>query len=98
MSQNVLRANNLIETIIDDNCGISKFYAIATTLCDELNVVFLNQADDGESINWDFRYKKNLLTLHFDVYGGVSIIQEVQKGGNTELAHELGEWLHSRVF
>ena len=43
MSHNVLRANNLIETIIDDNCGISKFYAIATTLCDELNIVFLNQ-------------------------------------------------------
>jgi hypothetical protein len=98
MNENVLRANNVRETIIDDNCGISKFYAIATTLCDELDVAFLNQVDDGESINWEFRYKKSYLTLHFDVYGGVSIIQNEQKGSHYEIAKELSDWLHSRAY
>jgi hypothetical protein len=96
MSYNVLRAKNVTETIIDDNCGISKFYSIATALSDELNVVFLNQVDNGESIDWDFNYQKNTLTLHFDVYGGVSI---VQNGGTPQqVTNELSNWLHSRVY
>lgn len=98
MSYNVLRANNAMETIIDDNCGISKFYAIATTLCDELHVTFLDQADDGESIAWDFVYQNTSLTLHFDVYGGVSVIQNEEMNGRYTVGKELGEWLHSRAY
>ena len=35
------------EAVIDDNCGISKFYAIANTLAEHLQVQFMNQVDDA---------------------------------------------------
>lgn len=62
-----------IEAVIDDNCGISKFYSIAGTLTDELKVKFINQVDDAHTLNWDFKYKKYLLTLSYSIFNGVSI-------------------------
>ncbi|MBA2249453.1 MAG: hypothetical protein H0W12_04600 [Chitinophagaceae bacterium] len=61
------------EAVIDDNCGISKFYLIADTLTDDLKVIFTNQVDNVETLDWDFRYKDNYLTLHYNVFNGVSI-------------------------
>ena len=61
------------EAVIDDNCGISKFYAIANTLADHLKVTFLNQIDDADTLDWDFKYKNQFLTLHYNIYSGVSI-------------------------
>ena len=43
------------EAVIDDNCGISKFYAIANTLAEQLHVDFLNQVDDADTLDWDFK-------------------------------------------
>src|SRR6185437_2874801 len=65
--------NGNTQAIIDDNCGISKFYAIATALTKQLQVTFLNQVDDSENLNWDFSYKNQLLTLHYSTFEGVSI-------------------------
>lgn len=62
------------EAVIDDNCGISKFYSIAGALSDELKVNFINQVDDADSLSWDFKYKKHLLTLHYNIFNGVSIL------------------------
>jgi hypothetical protein len=64
------------EAVIDDNCGISKFYAIAGTLTDELKISFLNQVDDSETLDWDFRYKNQFLTLHYNIFNGVSILPQ----------------------
>lgn len=61
------------EAVIDDNCGVSKFYAIAQTLSDDLNVTFINQVDDAESLEWDFLFNEQFLTLHYNIYAGVSI-------------------------
>lgn len=63
-----------IEAVIDDNCGISKFYSIAGTLSNELKVKFINQVDDADSLNWDFKYKRKLLTLTYSIFNGVSIL------------------------
>ena len=68
------------EAVIDDNCGISKFYLIADTLADELNVRFLNQVDDAETLDWDFQYKSHYLTLHYNIFNGVSIFPQSHKG------------------
>ncbi|MEY2916486.1 MAG: hypothetical protein RIS73_200 [Bacteroidota bacterium] len=87
--------NGATEAVIDDNCGISKFYAIATTLSEELQVKFLNQIDDAESLDWDFQYKDNFLTLHYSIFNGVSILPQhlksVKKDSNAvmEVAHYL---------
>jgi hypothetical protein len=62
------------EAVIDDNCGVSKFYSIADTLKDGLNVKFINQVDGTETLDWDFRYKDHFLTLHYNTFNGVSIL------------------------
>lgn len=64
------------EAVIDDNCGISKFYSIAGTLADNLKVTFLNQVDDAETLDWDFKYKNIFLTLHYNIFNGVSILPQ----------------------
>lgn len=64
------------QAVIDDNCGISKFYAIAHTLSEELQVIFLNQVDDSETLDWDFKFKGQLLTLHYNIFEGVSIFPQ----------------------
>ena len=66
------------EAVIDDNCGISKFYAIANTLAEDLQVQFLNQIDDADTLDWDFKYKEQFLTLHYNIFNGVSIYPQQQ--------------------
>ncbi|MEO9005333.1 MAG: hypothetical protein ABI288_11380 [Ginsengibacter sp.] len=68
------------EAVIDDNCGISKFYSIAGTLSDHLKIKFLNQVDDAETLDWDFKYKNILLTLRYNIFNGVSIIPNRTSG------------------
>lgn len=83
------------EAVIDDNCGISKFYAIAAALASGLEVSFLNQVDETENLDWDFHYKTHLLTLHYNIFNGVSIfpqhMNKVQQENNAvmEIAHFL---------
>lgn len=88
------------EAVIDDNCGISKFYAIANTLADDLQVKFLNQVDDAESLDWDFQYRGQFLTLHYNIFNGVSIypqqIKNVVKDNNAVM--EVAHFLEHRVY
>lgn len=62
------------EAVIDDNCGISKFYSIASTLSKEFKIKFINQIDDADMLSWDFKYKKLYLTLQYSIFNGVSIL------------------------
>lgn len=64
------------EAVIDDNCGITKFYAIANTLAEQLQVQFMNQVDDADTLDWDFKYKEQFLTLHYNIFNGVSIFPQ----------------------
>ncbi|MEO6583868.1 MAG: hypothetical protein ABIO05_06065 [Ferruginibacter sp.] len=83
------------EAVIDDNCGITKFYAIANTLTEHLKIKFLNKIDDAESLDWNFKYKEHLLTLHYNIFNGVSIFpqerisQQKDNSAVTEVAHFL---------
>lgn len=88
------------EAVIDDNCGISKFYLIADTLADELHVKFLNQVDDAETLDWDFKYKNLLLTLHYNIFNGVSILPLSNKGVKKEskAVKEIATFLESRAY
>ena len=67
------------EAVIDDNCGISKFYEIAETLTNELKVSFLNKVNSQDTLTWDFNYKNQLLTLHYNVFNGVSLFPQHMK-------------------
>ena len=88
------------EAVIDDNCGISKFYSIAGTLSDELKIKFINQVDDADTLNWDFKYKRKLLTLTYSIFNGVSILSaDLQNTPNVNKAVEdLAQLLVQRAF
>ena len=88
------------EAVIDDNCGISKFYAIANILADDLQVRFLNQVDDAESLDWDFRYHGQFLTLHYNIFNGVSIYpQQLKvKAKDNNAVMEVAHFLEHRYF
>lgn len=62
------------EAIIDENCGFDKFYGVAGLLADKLQVQFTNKIDDLDTSYWDFNYNGHKLTLHYNIYGGVSIL------------------------
>ncbi|MBX3254814.1 MAG: DUF3630 family protein [Chitinophagaceae bacterium] len=62
-----------IEAVIDENCGFEKFYGIAGLLTDKLQVNFTNKIDDLDTSYWDFNFKGQKLTLHYNIYDGVSI-------------------------
>ena len=88
------------EAVIDDNCGISKFYLIADTLAGELNVTFLNQVDDADTLDWDFKYKNHFLTLHYNIFNGVSILPQgsdgTEKGNNAVI--EVARFLERMAY
>ena len=65
------------EVVIDDNCGISKFYQIASILTEQLKVNFLSQLDDSDTLDWDFKYKNTKLILHYNIFSGVSIFPQL---------------------
>ena len=61
------------EAVIDDDCGLKRFYEVADILSDDLDIKFLAKLDDFDSLVWDFNYKGHTLTLHYNIYTGISI-------------------------
>ena len=61
------------EAVIDDDCGLKRFYEVANILSDELKINFLNKLDDFDSLMWEFTYRGHALTLHYNIYTGISI-------------------------
>lgn len=88
------------EAVIDDNCGISKFYSIAGTLTDELKVKFINQVDDADILSWDFKYKKHFLTLQYSIFNGVSILPQPVKNASAadDAVCEIAKMLVSKAY
>ncbi len=88
------------EAVIDDNCGISKFYAVANALAEELQVQFMNQVDDADTLDWDFKYKEQFLTLHYNIFNGVSIYpqQTENKKNRNKLVMEVANFLERKAF
>jgi hypothetical protein len=87
------------EAVIDDNCGLSKFYSIAGTLADNLKVKFINQVDDADTLDWDFKYKKYFLTLHYHIFNGVSILPQINGGQKANKAvEEVADFLVKNAY
>ena len=100
MSYELRTQTGATEAVIDDNCGISKFYAIANTLAEQLQVVFLNQVDDSDTLDWDFKYKGEYLTLHYNIFNGVSIFpQHVNsKKNDNKAVMAVAHFLKRQIF
>ena len=100
MCYELKNSNGSTEAVIDDNCGISKFYAIANTLAKDLKVNFRNQVDDAETLDWDFQYRGHFLTLHYNIFNGVSIYPQQKKNvfANNNLVMEVAHFLEHRAY
>ena len=64
------------EAIIDDDCGLKRFYEVANILSDDLEIRFTNKEDDFDTLTWDFLYNGHILTLHYNIFNGVSILPQ----------------------
>lgn len=60
------------EVIIADDGNLSLFYHVAGVIND-LRIKFVKKEDEFDSINWDFKYKGHNLTLHYNIYNGISM-------------------------
>lgn len=92
--------NGGTEAVIDDNCGINTFYAIANTLAEDLQIQFMNQIDDAETLDWDFKYKDQFLTLHYNIFNGVSILPctQTKKKNSNHAVMEVANFLQRYTF
>jgi len=69
-----LRTNlGCTEAVIADDGGLKRFYQVADILSEDLKVKFSNKEDDFDTIDWEFRFKGYNLTLHYNIYNGISI-------------------------
>ncbi len=69
-----LRTNlGCTEAVIADDGGLKCFYQVADILSEDLKVKFSNKEDDFDTIDWEFRFKGHNLTLHYNIYNGISI-------------------------
>ena len=100
MKPKIKTENGWLEVIIDDNCEYNKFYAVAEILENQFGLKFIHKLNDFDDIYWDFNYKNNLLTLHFNVYLGLSIFPRAFKEAlkeNNEAAFELVSKLYLQL-
>ena len=69
-----LRTNlGCTEAVIADDGGLKQFYQVADILSRDFNVNFSHKEDDFDTIDWEFKFKGHSLTLHYNIYNGISI-------------------------
>jgi hypothetical protein len=89
------------EAVIDDDCGLKRFYEVANILSDDLSINFTSKMDDFDSLMWDFTYKGLALTLHYNIYTGISVyprkfMNAVKK--ENEAVIEVAQFLESKLL
>jgi ABC-type tungstate transport system permease subunit len=96
MSYQLQTTLGTLEAVIDDNCGLKKFYSIANVMAKELKVKFIGKEDDSATVDWHFKYKGHPLTLQHNIYNGVSIF--TKEGKANKAITELAKFLQGKVF
>lgn len=85
-----------IEAVIDDNCGMTKFFNIADTLTRDCKIKFTAKEDNSDTLDWFFTYKGHGLKLHYNIYNGVSICDSSSK--DNKAVAELALILKKKFF
>jgi len=89
------------EAVIDDDCGLKRFYEVANILSDDLDIKFTQKTDEFDSLMWDFLYKGHILTLHYNIYTGISIyprkFREAPRKDNDAVV-EVAKFLESKLL
>ncbi|TDH23343.1 hypothetical protein EXU57_17890 [Segetibacter sp. 3557_3] len=96
MSYQLTKSSGVVEAVIDDNCGMKKFYSIANLLSTELRVKFTAKSDEFHSTDWTFLYKGHPLKLHYNIYNGVSISPDNSRAN--AVVKELATILEKKYF
>ena len=100
MSINIKTDKGWTEVVIDDNCGYEKFYQAAELLKKDLQIEFFLKLNDFDSLYWDFKYKGSELTLHYNIYMGISVFPKVfalASDDDNEKVIEIGEFLFEKL-
>lgn len=89
------------EAIIDDDCGFKRFYEVADILSADLHLQFTSKEEDLDTLYWNFLYKGFPLTLHYNIYTGVSIfpfkIKKALRKENDAVV-EVASYLENRLL
>ncbi|MCS3799844.1 DUF3630 family protein [Niastella sp. OAS944] len=89
------------EAIIDDDCGLKRFYEVANILLDDLKIRFTNKQDDFDTLTWNFTYRGHMLTLYYNIYTGISIyphkFKEAARKDNDAVI-EVAQFLESKLL
>lgn len=96
MSYQLTTSMGSVEAVIDDNCGLTKFNSIANMLKRELKVKFSGKKAETDTVDWHFKYKGHPLTLHYNIYNGVSIFTANRK--DNDAVNELAKYVVSRAY
>ena len=61
------------EAVISDDGSLKQFYHVADVLSRDFKVSFSHKEDDFDTIDWEFRFKGHNMTLHYNIYNGISL-------------------------
>lgn len=89
------------EAIIDDDCGPARFYEVATMLTNDLHIRFLTKIQNADSLLWEFDFKEQAMSLHYNVYTGISVFQQCMtdiKKKEQPAVVEVAEFLESKLM
>lgn len=89
------------EAVIDDDGGLKRFYQVADILSGDLQIKFSNKEDDFDTIDWEFRFKGHNLTLHYNIYNGISIFPTKTRDAlnkDNKAVVELANVLETKLF
>ncbi|HEX5652641.1 MAG TPA: DUF3630 family protein [Chitinophagaceae bacterium] len=97
-----LRTNlGCTEVVIADDGGLKQFYQVADIISEELKIKFSNKEDDFDTIDWEFKFKGHLLTLHYNIYNGITIFPTKTRDAlhkDNKAVIELANILEGRLF
>ena len=89
------------EAVIDEDGGLKRFYEVANLLTEELDIRFNHKLDDFDSLIWDFSYKGQPLSLHYNIYTGICLYpKQAQKAIEREnkAVAEVAHFLESKLL
>ncbi|MGB4776151.1 MAG: DUF3630 family protein [Daejeonella sp.] len=88
------------EVVIHEDCDIEVFYEIASILEKEFKILFIKKLNGLDCSYWDFNYEGQQLTLHYNIYMGVSIFPQSCKESsvlNNKKLLKIGELLIEKL-
>ena len=89
------------EAVISDEGSLRDFYHVANILTQDFAVLFHEKLDDFDTIYWDFKFKNRALTLHYNIYNGITIFPtKIKDAGSKDnkAVVELAGLLENKLF